>query len=76
MVVDDKDGNRIGESEWGATFAAQVGKEWWVSDNWDLGGTAQLMVGAMKDKDPIVIGGEVPTWKVAAFALLFSANYN
>jgi hypothetical protein len=76
LVIDDKDGNKVGESEWGATFAGQVGKEWWVSDNWGLGVSAQLMLGAMKDKEPIATGVEVPTWTVAAFSLLFSATYN
>jgi hypothetical protein len=76
LVIDDNGGNKVGESDWGATLAAQVGKEWWVSDNWGLGGAAQLMLGAMKDKEPVVTGGEVPTWKVAAFSLLFSATYN
>ena len=75
LVIQDSDGNKVGESEWGATFELEAGKEWWVSDNWGLGGSAQLMVGAMKDKDTLNTGNP-PTWNLVAFSILFCATYN
>jgi hypothetical protein len=69
--------NRLGDawsSSWGLTFEGQGGKEWWVSDNWALGVAGQVLLGAMKDG---AYGNEsVPTWRLLAFAVLFSASYN
>ena len=75
LVVDDSNGNSLGKSEWGFTFEGLLGKEWWVSDNWGLGVSGQLLLGAMKDHATIA-GEAVPTWTLAAFSVLFSATYN
>ena len=58
LVINNSDGNKIGESDWGVTVEGTVGKEWWVSDNWGLGLSGQLMAGAMKDKDTLGTGAE------------------
>jgi hypothetical protein len=75
MVVTDSNGNDIFRSELGFTFEGLIGKEWWASDNWGLGVSAQVLVGAMKDH-PTIAGEAVPTWHVATFNVLFSATYN
>lgn len=60
----------------GGGLEVLVGKEWWVSDNWGLGASAQLLLAAMQAKGAFVTGGSVPTWTSASFSLLFSATYN
>jgi hypothetical protein len=76
LVIDDSNGNEMGRSDWGFTFEGLLGKEWWVSDNWGLGLSGQLMLGAMKDHAALATGEAVPTWHLAAFNVLFSATYN
>jgi hypothetical protein len=76
LVFSDTDGNTTDQTDWGFTFEGLVGKEWWVSDNWGLGASAQLLLGTMKDKEPLVPGESIPTWRVVAFSLLFSATFN
>ncbi|HZL18099.1 MAG TPA: hypothetical protein VFG23_10165, partial [Polyangia bacterium] len=49
LFVDDFNGNLVAKSDWGFTFEGQLGKEWWVSDNWGLGIAGQLLLGAMND---------------------------
>jgi len=63
-------------TELGIGFEGLIGKEWWVSDNWGLGGAAQLLVASMKDKSGLDVGGPVPRWNALAFSLLFSATFN
>jgi hypothetical protein len=75
LVVNDSNNNAIARSDWGFTFDGQVGKEWWASDNWGIGGSLQLLLGRMKDQDTTGTGSP-PTWSVAAFNVLFSATYN
>lgn len=60
----------IGE---GPAFAAQVGKEWWVSANWGLGVAAVLAAGSRNGNND---AGEEVTTTFAGFGLLFSATYN
>lgn len=74
MFVDDRGGKSVANTAWGFTFEGQVGKEWWVSDNWGLGLSAQLLLGAMKD-EPFT-NETVATWKLATLGLMFSATYN
>jgi hypothetical protein len=74
LFVDDRYGNNAGNTDWGFTFDGQLGKEWWVSDNWGLGVAGQLLLGAMKDHP--FTNESVPTWYLAAFSVLFSASYN
>jgi hypothetical protein len=76
LTVNDSNGNKTGESDWGFGIEGQVGKEWWVSDHWGLGAAAQILVSAMKDKEALVAGGEIPTWTATSFSLAFSATYN
>jgi hypothetical protein len=74
LFVDDNNGNMVARSEWGVTAEGLVGKEWWLSDNWGLGVSGQLLLGAMEDH-PYVNEG-VPLWWLTAFSLLLSATYN
>jgi hypothetical protein len=76
LVVQDSNGNKVGESDWGVTLEALLGKEWWVSDNLGLGLSGQFLLGRMKDKSALTTGGSVPNWQALAFSLLFSATYN
>jgi hypothetical protein len=74
LFIDDTNGNTVAQSALGFTFEGLFGKEWWVSDNWGLGVTGQVLLGAMKDR-PLGTGTP-PTWTLAAFSVLFSATYN
>ena len=76
LGISSSRGNTGWSSRAGATLEGQVGKEWWVSDNWGLGVSAQALVGAMKGRESLAAGGEIPTWTVVMFSLLFSATYN
>jgi hypothetical protein len=76
LVVNDNNNNSLGKSDWGVTFEALLGKEWWVSDNWGLGVSGQLLLGSMKDHATTPTTTDVPTWQLAAFSVLFSATYN
>jgi hypothetical protein len=66
----DGDAEEVGETDFGPTVSAQVGKEWWASDNWGVGLAGQVLVGSMKDGDSDV------TWTATAFNLLLSATYD
>jgi hypothetical protein len=70
-VRDTENNEEIGESEFGPGLSLMVGKEWWVSPNWGLGGALQIYGGRMKDK-----GDNAPTWATQAIALTSSATYN
>jgi len=70
LAIRDGD-EQLGESDFGPGLSLMVGKEWWVSPNWGLGGALQLYGGRMKDK-----GDNAPTWSTQAIALAFSATYN
>lgn len=74
LYVYDLNGNRAIRSDLGFTFEGLLGKEWWVSDNWGLGVCGRVLLGAMKDRP--WTSEPVPTWKVAAIAVLFSATFN
>ena len=75
IELDDSSGNSVEETDFGIGFEGLIGKEWWVSDHWGLGVAGQLLVASMKEKDPAGTG-DTPTWKSAAFSLLFSATFN
>jgi hypothetical protein len=62
----------------GASLKLGVGKDWWVSSNWALGASAQLVVGSVKDLDSkdVVPGDENPSWDIASFSVLLSGTYN
>jgi hypothetical protein len=74
LFVDDDNGKTAARSDWGFTFEGLFGKEWWVSDNWGLGVSGRVLLGAMKDRP--YTSENVATWQLAAFSLLFSASYN
>ena len=74
LFVNNSNGDTAANTDWGFTFEGLFGKEWWVSDNWGLGVSGQLLLGAMKDH--AVAGESVGTWHLAAFSVLFSATYN
>jgi hypothetical protein len=61
------------DSELGPAVVLQVGKEWWVSDQWGLGLAGQLLLSSNKDDEDAV---EEVTWTTPAFSLLFSATYD
>jgi hypothetical protein len=75
LELDDADGNKVRETEFGVGFEGLIGKEWWVSDNWGLGVAGQFVFASMKDKDSLGTGNP-PTWTSTAFSLLFSATFN
>jgi hypothetical protein len=70
------DDTNLQQSKWGAALEVLLGKEWWVSDNWSLGVSGQMILGTMNGEHPVEAGGQIPTWKVTSFSLLFSTTYN
>jgi len=62
------------ETDLGPAFVGQIGKEWWVGDDWGLGLAGQVLFGSLKDDDDS-IGGEV-TWSTVGLSLLLSATYD
>jgi hypothetical protein len=72
----DHNSNAITSSKWGVGWEGLVGKEWWVSDNWGLGVSGQLIVASMKGKDPVAFDATIPSWTALSLAVLFSATYN
>jgi hypothetical protein len=71
----DDSGDETGESELGFGLNLAAGKEWWVSDNWGIGASAQFLAARMKDKSANV-GGSKPTWTSVSFGVLLSATFN
>ena len=74
FTQDTLDGTDEYETDLGPAFTAQIGKEWWVSDNWGLGLAGQFLFGSLKDEDED-FGGDV-TWTTTGLSLLFSATYD
>jgi hypothetical protein len=74
--VTDSSGATLLESDSGLGLELLFGKEWWASDNWGLGVSAQFIFASMKGKDVDLVLNQVPTWHVTSFSLLFSATYN
>lgn len=74
LFVQDLYGGFGTRSNLGLTFEGQVGKEWWVSDNWALGLSGRALLGLMKDQP--LSNESVTTLRLAAFSLLFSATFN
>jgi len=73
LAVADENGDDVGKTDIGAGINLSAGKEWWVSDNWGLGGALQFMAARMKDKGE---AGSKPTWTSVGFALALSATFN
>jgi hypothetical protein len=49
--------------------AVTFGKEWWVDDEWGIGGAATAQVSRIADQDRV-------TWHNGTFGILFSATWN
>lgn len=74
-LEEDSNEENDAESEVGPAFMAQIGKEWWVSDNWGLGLAGQVLVSSNKDDEDVEDTEDV-TWTTVGFGLLFSATYD
>jgi hypothetical protein len=72
----DADDEEVADTKFGPGLSFVAGKEWWVSENWGLGAAGQLYAATMKDREPMVIGGEPPTWRALGLNLLFTASFN
>ena len=69
--ADDGNGKTTYTSDYGIGFDGMLGKEFWVSEHWGLGGALEFVgASSMKDKDNPSI-----SWSAAAFNLVFSATY-
>lgn len=60
------------ETEYGFSFHASFGREWWVSPNWAIGVAGALIFQSMEDTGPPT----APTWTTVAGGVLLSATYN
>jgi hypothetical protein len=72
---DTGDVERESETEIGPALLAQIGKEWWVSDNWGIGLAGQFILSSNKD-DEDAEGPMDVTWTTIGAGLLFSATYD
>jgi hypothetical protein len=67
----DANGKTTYTSDFGAGFEGMIGKEFWVSEHWGLGGALEFVgASSMKDTDTPNI-----SWSATAFNLLVSATY-
>ncbi len=67
----DSNGKTTYTSDFGVGFEGMVGKEFWVSEHWGLGGALEFVgASSMKDTDNPSI-----SWSAKAFNLVFSATY-
>jgi hypothetical protein len=72
LRVDGDDETRGTDTGFGFDF--DIGKEWWVSDNWGLGLAGRFsLVGGTTKSDNTDIESD---FGMAAFSLAFSATYN
>jgi hypothetical protein len=71
VIIEDAKGKTLDETNGGIGFEGMVGKEWWVSQHWGVGGAVEVIAAtSMKDKnDPSV------RWSAEAFNVVFSATY-
>jgi hypothetical protein len=71
LQADDSNGKTTYTSDYGVGFDGIIGKEFFVSEHWGLGGALEFVgASSMKDKDNPNI-----SWSAAAFNLLLSATY-
>ena len=67
----DSNGKTTYTSDYGVGFEGMIGKEFWVSEHWGLGGALEFVgASSMKDQNNSNI-----KWSAGAFNLLFSATY-
>jgi hypothetical protein len=68
----EQNGNDLSaESNLGAGLDLEIGKEWWVSDNWGLGLAARLSLARVRESDD----SETADSSALYLALMFSATY-
>lgn len=67
---DSSTNEQLGSTNLGFGAGLTFGKEWWVSTDWGLGVSGQLMFASMKEN------GADYRWTSVAASLLFSATYN
>jgi hypothetical protein len=56
----------------GFGFEGDIGKEWWVSDNWGIGVAGRFTFAAVPDEQ---VSGDSETLQGLGFGVLFSATY-
>jgi hypothetical protein len=71
VEIDDVNRHPLYQSKTGVGGQVMVGKEWWISQNWGLGGAVEFVAASMKDNNNSNI-----SWTSTGFSLLFSATYN
>jgi hypothetical protein len=64
-----EDRDKVAETEGGLSLNVAVGKEWWLSDNWGLGGGVYLDFSSIGDEDEL-------RWLGFSAGLLLTATYN
>jgi hypothetical protein len=74
ITISDKDNDEVGETDLGFGLNLAAGKEWWVSDNWGLGGALQFMVASMESKNAVL--GSKPKWTAVSLGFVLSATFN
>ena len=68
-----KDATQTWSTGAGLSVAAEIGQEWWVSDNWALGVAFRGQYLRAKEQNA---GAYPPVWTASSFNLLFSGTYN
>lgn len=68
--TDSNTNEQLGSTNLGFGAGLTFGKEWWVSTDWGLGVSGQLMFASMKES------GADYRWTSIGASLLFSATYN
>jgi hypothetical protein len=76
LIVQDDDGKKVAETDYGPGASLVLGKEWWVSDNWGLGVALHAMFARMNDHVDTSYTKERPVWNAAGVNVLFSASFN
>jgi hypothetical protein len=72
----NSNGDVLEASSQGFALELLAGKEWWVSANWGLGVSGQLVAGRMGGRDTDTNLNAVPRWRTTSLSLLMSATYN
>lgn len=67
-----EDGDEEADTDFGPGVSLQVGKEWWVANNWGLGVGLQVFAGTMSES----IDDNEIDYTTTAAALVVSAVYN
>jgi hypothetical protein len=70
----NEDAEVVWSTDVGFSAKVEVGKEWWVSSNWGLGGS--LRAHYFRAKEGAEAGPFPPVWTASGLSLLFSATYD